>query len=170
MCVHAQLCKSERRSDLCGPNCTSLAHNWANLASVFSTDWIGRWGYCNPLSTSLLPHGPLFLIMGCGIYCCAIFSYCPSTAVNASLIFISVYLKQQHAVVVVVVVFPAQVVLYISVTTEVCLPLQVCALVLCSSTPLCSLSVTHSLVPAGILLELKNVWRQRHDNINQMQH
>lgn len=73
---------------------------------------------------------PLFLIMGCRIYCCAIFSYCPSTVVNASLIFISVYLKQQHAVVVVVVVFPAEVVLYISVTTEVCLLLQVCTLVL----------------------------------------
>lgn len=86
---------------------------------------------------------PLFLIMGCRIYCCAIFSYCPSTVVNASLIFISVYLKQQHAVVVVVVVFPAEVVLYISVTTEVCLPLQVCTLVLWSSIPLCSLSVAY---------------------------
>lgn len=37
-------------------------------------------------------------------------SYCPSTAVSASLIFISVYLKQQQDVVVVVAAFSAEVV------------------------------------------------------------
>lgn len=131
---------------------------------------VGRWGYYNPLSTSLLPHGPLFLIMGCRIYCCEVFSYCPSPAENVSLIFISVYHKQQQAVV--VAAFPAEVVSYISVTIEVCLPLQVCALVLWSSIPLCSLSVTHLIFcwfQQGFCLSWR-VYEGRHDSINKMQH
>lgn len=78
LCVYMHSGVSQKEdliSVSCGPNCTSIVHGCANLASVFGMGWISRLlgKGINPLSTSLLPHGPLFLIMSCGIYCCQVF-------------------------------------------------------------------------------------------------
>lgn len=142
--------QKESRSDLisvsCGTSCTAT-WLWANLAWAFSTGWIGRlgrWRYDKPLSTSLPSQGPVFLTTSEGVYCCAVFSHCPSTAVSASSIFIYVYLKDQHALLLLLSFFQLML-CYVSVTTEVILPLQACALVLSSSIAVHSVWLTSSV-------------------------
>lgn len=118
--MHRGARQKESRSDLisvsCGTSCTAT-WLWANLSWVFGTGWfgrLGRWRYGKPLSTSLPSQGPVFLTTSEGIYCCAVFSHCPSTAVSASSIFIYVYLKHQHALLLLLLgFFPAEVVLCI---------------------------------------------------------
>lgn len=63
-------------------------------------------------------------------------------------------------------------IIFMSVTMEVCLPLQVCALVLWSSIAVCSLSVTDLIFhwfQQGPCLSWR-MYEGRDDNINQTQH